>query len=227
VTILLFAVGLIALYIELSAPGISVGGLIAGLCFALFFWSRFLGGTSGWLEVVLFLLGVLFLLIELFVLPGFGFAGITGLLLILAAIVMASQGFTVPHSGMELRALMRTLLILAGSGCAGVLGIVVLSRYFGAIPVLGRLALQPASAGPLEFGQADGAAATALPAATLYGVQVGDYGLADSPLRPAGRARFEDNYVDVVADGFVDRGRPVRVIRISGNRIVVREADHA
>ncbi|NUQ63558.1 MAG: peptidase, partial [Pirellulales bacterium] len=51
VTGLLFVVGLVALYIEFSAPGISIGGLTAGLCFTLFFWSRFMGGTAGWLEV--------------------------------------------------------------------------------------------------------------------------------------------------------------------------------
>ena len=61
VTVLLFIIGLIAAYIELAAPGISVGGLVAGLCFGLFFWSRFFGGTAGWLEVLLFLSGVCFI----------------------------------------------------------------------------------------------------------------------------------------------------------------------
>jgi membrane-bound serine protease (ClpP class) len=49
---LLILIGLIALYIEASAPGIGIGGLVAGLCAVLFFWSRFLTGTSGWLEVI-------------------------------------------------------------------------------------------------------------------------------------------------------------------------------
>jgi len=70
ITGLLFVIGLVALYVEFSAPGIGMGGLIAGLCFAIFFWSRFLGGTAGWLEVILFLAGVAFLAVELFVLPG-------------------------------------------------------------------------------------------------------------------------------------------------------------
>ena len=64
-----------------------------------------------------------------------------------------------------------------------------------------------------------------VPDPTLGGVQVGDCGVADSPLRPAGRARFGDDYVDVVADSFVEKGRSVRVIKISGNRVMVREAD--
>ena len=58
VTGLLFVVGLVASLIEFSAPGIGFGGLTAVLCFAIFFWSRFLGGTAGWLEVVLFVVAI-------------------------------------------------------------------------------------------------------------------------------------------------------------------------
>ena len=58
------------------------------------------------------------------------------------------------------------------------------------------------------------------------GVRVGDHGLADSALRPAGRVRFGDQYVDVVTDGaFVDAGAEVRVLQIRGNRVVVRVVD--
>ena len=76
VTGLLFVIGIIALFVEFSAPGISVGGLTSGLCFTLFVVCRFLGGTAGWLEVMLFGLGILFLLLGIFVIPGFGVAGL-------------------------------------------------------------------------------------------------------------------------------------------------------
>ncbi|RMF38126.1 MAG: hypothetical protein D6753_16290, partial [Planctomycetota bacterium] len=81
-TVLLLVIGLIGMYIEFAAPGISVAGLTAALCFGIFFWSHILGGTSGWLEVLLFLLGIACLACELFVLPGFGAFGLTGILLI-------------------------------------------------------------------------------------------------------------------------------------------------
>ena len=69
VTGLLFIIGLSALVIEFSIPGVGFGGLIGTVCFVLFFWSRFLGGTGQWLDVVLFLCGVILLLVELVVLP--------------------------------------------------------------------------------------------------------------------------------------------------------------
>jgi membrane-bound ClpP family serine protease len=59
-----------------------------------------------------------------------------------------------------------------------------------------------------------------------YQLQAGDWGIADSQLRPAGKARFGEHYVDVVADGlFVEKGRPIRIIEVSGNRVVVREIE--
>ena len=75
VAMLLLVIGFAALYVELQAPGIGIGGFCAAVCFILFFWSRFLGGTAGALEVILFLGGICFLLVEVFVLPGFGIFG--------------------------------------------------------------------------------------------------------------------------------------------------------
>jgi membrane-bound serine protease (ClpP class) len=228
VTGLLFVIGLIALYVELSAPGLSVGGLIAGLCFTLFFWSRFLGGTSTWLEVLLFLAGVVFLGVEVFVLPGFGVAGVAGLLLILASVILASQEFVIPNTERQLETLAGTLLVVAGSGVAFVIAAAVLSRYFGSIPLFNKLVLQPPNANAhhaLDPKQAKTSGAALSPIGG-HAVHVGDWGIAISPLRPAGKVRFNDDYVDVVTEGsFVDSGRQVRIIDISGNRIVVREID--
>ena len=69
VTFLLLVIGLVALVFELSAPGIGIGGLTSMLCFGLFFWSRFLGGTAGWFEVTLFVMGIAFIGMEIFVIP--------------------------------------------------------------------------------------------------------------------------------------------------------------
>jgi len=146
ITALLFTVGLMAIFVEFSAPGISVGGLIALLCFALFFWSRFLGGTAGWLEVVLFLSGIAFLLVEIFILPGFGVAGVGGFLLIMASLIMAGQNFIIPDSGAELTTLMSTVTVVLGSVFAVFITGLVSTWYFGEIPILSRLALRPPDA---------------------------------------------------------------------------------
>lgn len=229
VTAALFIIGLVALYIEFSAPGIGLGGVTAGICFVLFFWSRFLGGTADWLEIILFVTGIVFLGIEIFVTPGFGVMGVAGIVLMVAGVVLASQDFVLPRTDRDLNTLTGSLVVVLGSGVAFTVTAVILSQYLGSMPVFNRLVLKPPSAKaqePAVKTGADGKRATPAQSHGEYGVQVGDWGLALSLLRPAGKARFGDRYLDVVTDGsFVDQGRQVQVVEISGNRIVVREVE--
>lgn len=229
VTGLLFVVGLVALYIEVSTPGLGLGGLISLLCFALFFWSRFLGGTAEVLEIVLFLTGVAFLAVEIFVLPGFGVAGITGLLLMLTGVLMASQTFLIPETKREWEVFGTSVLVLSCSAVAFLSAAALLSRHFGSLPIFNRLVLQPVAADAVPRGSASSDPDKPPPVLAPdnpYGVDVGDWGLALSPLRPSGKARFGDRYLDVLTDGdFVERGRQVRIIEIQGSRIVVRDVE--
>lgn len=226
VTGLLFVIGLVALYIEFSAPGLGLGGLIAGLCFALFFWSRFLGGTAGWLEVILFVAGVVFLAVEVFVLPGFGIAGLTGLLLVFVSVLMASQHFVIPQTALQLTTSLNSIMVLAASGVTFVVVAAVLSRYFQMLPVVRSLVLETPGAYAAAADPKTGKARVAFDPQLRFPIQVGDWGVADCPLRPAGKARFGEHYVDVVTDGlFVDKGRTVRVLDVSGNRVLVREVE--
>jgi membrane-bound serine protease (ClpP class) len=228
VTGLLFVVGLVALYVEFSVPGISIGGLTAGLCFALFFWSRFLGGTAGLLEVVLFVAGLVFLAVELFVFPGFGVAGLAGLLLVFAAVVLACQDFVIPHNTRQWDTFGMSLLVTVGSGVTFIAAAAVLTWYYGSVPLLGRLVLKAPDSADVAYTYRPGArtsGATA-DAGNRSGVQVGDRGIAESLLRPGGRVRFGDDYVDVVTEGsFVNKGSPVKIIEICGNRVIVREIE--
>ena len=223
VTGLLILMGLIALYFELSAPGIGAGGLIAALCAALFFWSRFAGGTAGWLEVILFVAGIVFLLMEVFVIPGFGVAGFAGLVLLFVSVVMASQDFVIPQTPTQLDSLVTTLLVISVATAAFLIGAVFISHKFGKIPILNRLSLAP----PTEKidTEIDKATGKAVPINHPQ-VSVGDWGVAESLLRPAGRVKFHGTSIDVVSDGtYLEPGVQVRVVEIAGNRIVVSEIE--
>mgnify|MGYP002725589042 CR=1 FL=1 len=225
ITGLILVVGLIALWFELSAPGVGIGGLVSGLCVTLFFWSRFLGGTAGWLEVILVVAGVAFLAVEVFVIPGFGIAGISGLLLLVSGTVMASQTQFIPQSERDMSDLGVSVMVLLASGGVAVIAAAALSRHFGSVPILNRLVLRAPSRDPDQAQEGD-KGKPLVPVAAGHTVGVGDWGVAESPLRPAGKAVFGEEYVDVVTDGsFVSAGQQVRVIKISGNHIVVREID--
>jgi membrane-bound serine protease (ClpP class) len=107
---------------------------------------------------------------------------------------------------------------VVGSGAGIIIGAVAISKYLGTVPFLNRLTLQPpvVEVSPARIEDTH----------ERFGVQVGDRGRADSPLRPAGRVKIGDQYLDVVADGsFVEAGTEVKIVRISGNRIVVRATE--
>ena len=222
-TFLLITIGLIAIAVEISAPGISVGGLTAMLCFSLFFWSRFAAGTSGWLEVLLFGMGLVFIACEIFVIPGFGIAGLGGIGLVLGSLVMASRRVLIPENAEQLNSLGYDVLTVMGAFVGFLIAIVALSSYIGQIPGLSRLTLQPpvAMEGTGESLTAPAAGDSMLPGWQRVGV--GDVGRAAGALRPSGRIKVDDYMVDVVTEGeFIDDGLEVKVIAKQGAKVVVR-----
>lgn len=215
---LLLLIGLIGLYIEMTVPGISVAGLVSLVCFGLFFWSHALGGTSGWLEVMLFALGVSLLALEIFVLPGTGLFGITGVLMVVLSLVMASQDFVLPTTSVQWTTLRNNLLIVLGAVATVVIALIVQITYFEWIPGLGRLRLEApdAATGQSAASLAIDTSGSALP-------ELGALGAAESVLRPAGKVRFGTQLIDVVTEGdFLDPGTQVEVVKREGNRVIVR-----
>lgn len=219
---------------ELSAPGLGIGGLLSLLCFALFFWSRFLGGTAGWLEVTLFLTALAFVAAEIFVIPGFGVAGITGIGLLVLSLVMASRRILVPQSSADWTDLGVNLLAVVGALAGVVITGLIAADHLGSLPFLRNLVLQPPSLGNTSPGSPSRGSSSGttdehgkkidslLPHERL---SIGDLGEAISPLRPSGKARFADDILDVSTEGdFIASGTPIRVYRKNGNRIIVREA---
>jgi membrane-bound serine protease (ClpP class) len=223
VTALLLIIGLVGIAYELSAPGVCIGGITAALCFALFFWARFLGGTSGWLEVVLFATGIILLSVEIFIIPGFGITGFTGLGLMIVGIVLASQDFTLPTTNSELARMAAGLLTTTLSGVGGAVVCALMVRHMHAIPVLNRLMLAPPAAESTARALVDKEGKPLQPPEQV--INIGDWGVACTMLRPGGKAQFGDRLFDVVADGsFIQPGIQVRVTELQGTRIVVEAA---
>jgi membrane-bound serine protease (ClpP class) len=226
ITGLLLVIGLVALVIEFGSPGLGLGGLTSIFCFGLFFWSRFLGGTSGWFEVILFLMGLTFVLIEIFVIPGIGVAGIGGGAMMILALIMASRRVLLPESVHDTQRLTIDVLTVLGSFVGFFVVLLFLANYLGELPFLSRLALAPPADDVLPP-----VPSLASPSLSVYGadaVEVGQVGRSQGPLRPSGRARFGDNLVDVVTEGdFVDHEVEVKVVQKFGNRVVVRAVESA
>lgn len=218
---LLLFIALVALYIELAAPGISFAGLTSLACFGIFFWSHALGGTSGWLEVLVFILGVTCILVELFLIPGTGIFGLSGVLFVLLSLIMATQDFLVPNSKIQWAQFQTNSLVVVGSVAIVGLLFVVQLIFFDSLPGLKQFQLSAPTVDNVPTTNFDSPAPSQ---ATPTLPQEGERGVAESVLRPSGKVLFGPHLVDVVTEGdYLDPGTPVEVIRREGNRIIVRK----
>jgi membrane-bound serine protease (ClpP class) len=216
VTSLLVLVGLAALYLEITSPGFGVPGTIAIIAFLIIFLGGALLGTVGSLEIILFLLGVVLLIVEIFLIPGFGVTGVSGILLMITALILSRQEFVIPRVPWQWDIFLRNLRNV-GFGFVGSLVLLVfLLRIFPRTPGLKRLILE---------SKEDTLAGYTVQSAESSALLTGRQGNAVTVLRPAGKADFEGEILVVETDGeFIEAGTPVEVIEVSGNRIVVRRA---
>jgi membrane-bound serine protease (ClpP class) len=215
----LIVIGVTCLILELKMPGASLPGVIAAVCFVLFFWSQSQAHPEiTWLAVLLFILGLLLIGVEVFVLPGTGVCGLSGFLLALTGLALVAFGHW-PRTSEDWMGFGQKLGPF-GVGILVSVGLAFLMvRYLKHIPFLNRLMLRPQT----EPGD-DGELFAPEPIRPELASLLGAIGVAATPLRPAGKTQFGDQYVDVMAEGgYVRPGARVQVIEIEGNRVVVKE----
>jgi membrane-bound ClpP family serine protease len=217
-SMVLVMLGITCLILELKMPGVGLPGIVSAICFLLFFWSHSqVSGQIVWLAFLLFLLGLVLIGLEIFVIPGFGVTGISGIILVVGSIGLVAYGHW-PRSNEEWMGYGQALGPFTFSLLGAIVTAFVLARYLPHIPYANRLMLKPHEDSH-EFGTELTDSIRPEMAALL-----GAIGVAATPLRPAGKVRFGDDFVDVLAEGnYVLPGTRVQVVEIEGNRIVVKE----
>jgi membrane-bound serine protease (ClpP class) len=209
VSSLLMTLGILGIIVELRTPGFGVPGVLGVASLALFFWGHWLVRLAGWEELLLVGAGLLLLAVELFVTPGFGLTGILGL-----AALVGGLGLSLVGAGATWEVVLTAVGRVAVALLAALAAALGLLRLFPRLPLGRRLVLET------ELATREGFAS----APETDRAWLGKRGTAASPLRPAGIADIEGERVDVVSDGdFVDAGEPIAVVRVDGNRIVVRQ----
>ncbi len=215
---LLILIGLVALFLEINSPGFGLPGTVAIIAFFTLFGTNALMGSVGSLEIILFILGIGLLAVEIFILPGFGVAGISGIVLIGAALVFSMQDFVIPTVSWEWDLLGRNVMTVVAGLLAGIAGIGVLALAGPRIKLFDRLMLKTTIEGTAGGALGTDAEAPAPPASPLEGRR----GVARTVLRPSGRAEIDGVAYSVETDGlFLPEGTPVRVLKVQGSRIVV------
>ncbi|QDU50845.1 NfeD family protein [Gimesia panareensis] len=231
VTFLLFMVGALCIYLELSTTT-GLFGIISAVCFGLFFWSKFLGGTAGYLEVMLFILGLGCILMEIFVIPGFGIFGVSGGLLVFASIILASQtfgDFNTLRPGSDFSNMTNTVGTMSASLVTVIVLALILNRFLPESRLMSSFILSPPGddqrsasheirLDPELLGDQGSLKRSGLE------LKVGMQGVTTSVLRPAGRVEIEGVWLDVISEGpFIQPGTQIEIAQIQGNEIVVRE----
>ncbi|MHC5023220.1 MAG: NfeD family protein [Planctomycetota bacterium] len=222
VRLVLIVIFLIALFLELSAPGLGVFGATAACALLLLVGAPYVAGMAQWWDILLIVVGLALVAAEIFLIPGLGVAGILGALCLLVGMVGTFVSGDIRTSEGQEQLTYGLVATFTGLFTAGVL-MWFISRQLGNVPILNRLALKTELSDAQLTGPPGLLEAMGTPA---RGLSAGDVGRAETDLRPAGRANFDGRVVDVKSAGsFIERGVAVRVVSVDRFVIEVEEAE--
>lgn len=220
---ILITVMLVGFFIEIAAPGYGAFGLVSLASLALLLGAPLLAGMADWWTVAAVLLGLMLVALELFLLPGFGVAGLLGAFLIFGGLVgtfIGGRPFDDSIREDLVRGLLATSIGFLGAG----VGIWLLWRN------LPRLSLARGLILAEEVGViADDPSERAVPSAPIrnpVNLAPGTVGITATPLRTSGRVRFGDRMMDAQSAGaYIERDTKVRVISSDELGIKVEELE--
>lgn len=207
---------LIAMFVEMSAPGLGLAGALAAACGLALLAPPVLIGAAGWWTAVAVVAGVVLILAEILIFPGVMVLGLAGAGLFVAGLVGSFvSGDRGAMSSEIVHGLSVTMLALFVAGVS----VYFLSKTYGSLPIFNRLVLG-ASAGASDDAGAGLLAAMGPEVASPIGL--GSVGVAVTTLRPSGTAEIDGKLVDVVSEiGFIDAGATVRVTSVTPFRVGV------
>ena len=207
---LLMSLGFLGLIFEFQSPGWGIGGTLAILCLGLFFGSHLLVKLASWSEVLLFLVGLLLVIGDLFFVAGFGLLAVPGLVLMFVSIFMSLMGrfelWTWDTAGLAVRPIMISMLMT----------LIIAAFALKRLPrstTWQKVVLTEEEAGYQAVSEENVSLA-------------GKSGKAVTDLRPGGTAEIDGQRLSVTTEGdFLDKNTDVEVVEVEGNRIVVRKIE--
>jgi membrane-bound serine protease (ClpP class) len=218
---LLLGVGLLALFIEFKTPGFGIFGIIGIVCLAIVFLSNYVAGLSGHEPILFFFLGLLLIAVEIFFLPGVVILALSGLTLMLGALVWSMADLW-PNEPLAVAwsadAFARPLTNLA-IGLVIAIGLGIgLARFLPRGWVWDKLVVQSTVAGSAQI------AGGGIDHATDIGALVGRAGVAVTALRPSGQIEIDGRQYEArVLVGAIERGQAVVVRSATDFGLVVEE----
>lgn len=199
VSTLLLTLGFVGMVIEIFTPGFGIGGIISLIGFGMFFGGNIMAGNSQWTSLVLFVIGLILLVIEGMV-PGFGLPGISGIILIIAGIILAMDSFTGAIISLSVAIIVTTVISI------------VLIKYGYKSPLIGKAVLSKSQRNEDGYVSAN-------PKAEFLNKE----GIAITELRPTGIVDVDNHRIDALSEGnYIDKGSKIKVVKVEGSKIIVR-----
>jgi membrane-bound serine protease (ClpP class) len=200
------------IYFELQTPGIGFPSAAALIAAILYFSPLYIEGLAANWEIILFLVGLILVAFEVFIIPGFGIAGIAGTLCVIVGLTLAlinNVNFNFDGvSGFEIG---RSLIVVLFGLTLGFGGMLWLSSKIGTKGIMRNMALVT----DLEN-------ATSSPVLSNL---VGKTGIATTVLRPSGKVIIDNEYYDSVSEsGFIEKGAKITVVRFENAQLYVESA---
>lgn len=202
------------IYFELQTPGIGFPLGVAILAAILYFAPLYMDGLAANWEILLFIIGLVLVALEIFVIPGFGIAGISGIIFIITGLTLSlldnvNFDFEPVNAGAFRAALLTVIL-----GLTGGFGLVIyLTHKIGTKGIFSKMALSTTMQNDEGY--------IGVP---ITGRQyIGHEGIATTVLRPSGKVRIEDEIFDAVSeDGFIEKNEKVIVLKYESGQVYVR-----
>jgi membrane-bound serine protease (ClpP class) len=204
------------IYFELQSPGIgfALGAAVVGAI--LYFAPLYLEGLAENWEMVIFAVGLILIILEIFVIPGFGIAGISGLILALGGLVLSMVDNIIFefefHAAEALAAVLKSLLIVSVSMFLALVLSIYLSKKALASKAFSWIVLNSTQ------NKNDGFVAVESKQKEL----IGKIGVASTNLRPSGKVEIEDETYDAKSEiGFIAKGEKIKVIDYRSGQVYV------
>ena len=201
------------IYFELQSPGVGfplVASIIAAL---LYFAPLYIEGLADNWEIVIFVVGVILIMVEVFAIPGFGVAGITGIMLVIAGLTLSLIGNVgLNFSGVGVEAAATAFFIVIIAIFLALIGSFWISKKLFTTTIFGHLALEAEQLKEEGFSVSD----------VKYASMLGKRGKAWSDLRPAGKVNVDGDVYDATAlTGYIEKGDEVEVVKYETGQLFV------
>lgn len=203
------------IYFELQTPGVGFPLIVAILAALLYFVPLYIDGLAANWEILIFLVGVGLIILELFAFPGFGVAGISGIVLVIVGLTLSLLGNVnfnfepVKNQDVGVALLTVTAGLLLSVGV-----IIYLSSKIGTKGMFRKVALNT------TLDNETGYIGVPMQGKEL----VGETGVAATVLRPSGKVEVAGKMYDAVSEqSFIEKGTKVRIVRYETGQIYVEE----